>query len=277
MMFKRLVFAITAPFLMAATGCPNAFVESAQKTTDDALLYSAEQHANANDWTSAISDINAMSTSGKAKRETKAALASYYAGRCGLNLLNFAQTIKDNMPAQTLWPVSLSAQAGATASRLTDCISAEQTLVSIDSVATNRTADENIELVFIEIAKMGAALAQSNADANHDGVIDGGFNACSSTDISDAAVQELGSGLILAVNALQASGSSFGSGISSSVGSMCTTIEALPGMAGFCSHTAASDFTGNLLLGLRALIKSSEVGFNICGGTVGSSGACTCP
>lgn len=276
-MFKWVVFVIAAPFLMASTGCPNAFIESAQKTTDDALLYSAEQHANANEWTDAISDINSMSTSGKAKRETKAALASYYAGRCGLNLLDFAQSIKDQMPATKIWPLAMKAQAGATAADLNDCMLGEQTLVSIDSDPNNRTADENIELVFIEIAKMGAALAQSNADANHDGAVDGAFNACSSTDISDAAVQELGSGMILTLKALQAAGSSFGGDITSSVSSMCTTIEALPSMSGFCSHTSASDFTGNLLLGLRALIKSNEIGFNSCGGAVGSSGACTCP
>lgn len=234
---KKLIFAIAAPFLMAVTGCPNAFVESAQKTTDDALLYSAEQHANANQWTQAINAMNAMSANGKAKRESKAALASYYAGRCGLNLLDFAQAIKDQMPASKLWPLVLSAQAGATVADLSDCVLAEQTLVSIDSNENNRTPDENIELVFIEMAKMGAALAQSNADANQDGAVDGAFNACSSADISDGAVQELGSGLILTLKSIQASGSSFGGDISSSVGTMCTTLEAQPGMSGFCSST----------------------------------------
>ena len=126
-MIKKLVFLITAPLLMAVTGCPNAFVESAQKTTDDALLYSAEQHANANEWTEAITAMNSMTTTGKAKRESKAALASYYAGRCGLNLLDFAQSIKDQMPATKIWALSLRAQAGATVADLADCVLAEQT------------------------------------------------------------------------------------------------------------------------------------------------------
>jgi hypothetical protein len=271
-----IVFLLATPFLMAMTGCPNAFVESAQKTTDEALLYSAEQHANANQWTEAINDMNAMSAEGRAKRESKAALASYYAGRCGLNLLDFALAIRDQMPATAIWPLAMYAQRGASVSELADCVLAEQTLLSIDTDANNRTPDENIELVFIEIAKMGAALAQSNADADHDGSVDGGFDACSSTDIADAAVQELGSGLILTLKALEASGASFGGDITSSVGAMCSTIEALPGMAGFCSHTSASDFSGVLVLGLRALIKSNEVGFNTCGGSIGS-GSCVCP
>jgi hypothetical protein len=273
---KNLIYLIVAPFLMAATGCPNAFVESAQKTTDEALAYSAEQYANANQWTQAITAMNSMTASGKAKRESKSALASYYAGRCGLNLLNYADAIKNQMPATKLWPLAMSVQVGATVTDLSDCVLAEQTLVSIDPNENNRTPDENIELVFIELAKMGASLAQSNADANHDGVIDGTFNACSTTDISDGAVQELGSGVVLTLKAIQASGSSFGGSITSSVGTMCTTIEAQPGMAGFCSNTSASNFTGPLLLGLRALIKSNEIGFNICGGSVGS-GSCTCP
>lgn len=273
---RNFIFAIVAPFLMAATGCPNAFVESAQKSTDEALAYSAEQHANANQWTQAINDMNLMSANGKARRESKSALASYYGGRCGLNLLDFAQAIKDQMPASKLWPLAMSAQAGATVADLSDCVLAEQTLVSIDSNENNRTPDENIELVFIEMAKMGAALAQSNADADHNGTVDGTFNACSTSDISDGAVAELGNGLILTLKAIQASGSSFGGSITSSVSAMCTAIEAQPGMTGFCSHTQASDFTGPLLLGLRALIKSNEVGFNSCGGSVGT-GTCTCP
>lgn len=273
---KKWIFLIAAPFLMAVTGCPNAFVESAQKNTDEALLFNAEQSANARRWDEAINSMNAMSPAGKAKRESKAALASYYAGRCGLNLLDFAQAIKDQMPASKIWPLAMRAQTGATISDLADCVLAEQTLVSIDSDANHRTPDENIELVFIEVAKMGAALAQSNADADHDGVVDGTFNACSTSDIADAAVAELGSGLMLTLRAIQASGASFGGDITSSVSSMCTAIEAQPGMTGFCSHTSASDFTGPLLLGLRALIKSNEVGFNSCGGAVGS-GTCVCP
>jgi hypothetical protein len=274
---KLIVLAIVMPFLLAMTGCPNAFLESADKHSDDALLFSAEQHANANEWTEAIADIAAMTPAGLAKRETKAALASYYAGRCGLNLLDFAQAIKDQMPATALWPLVMRAQVGATVSELNDCVQAEHVLVSIDSDAANRTADENMELVFIELAKMGAALAQSNADADHDGVVDGAFDACSSSDLSDAAAQELGSGLILTVKSLEASGSSFASGVTDTVDNMCTAIEAMPGFAGFCSHTEASDYTGTLLQGVRSLIKSNEVGFNSCGGSVGSSGACTCP
>lgn len=276
-MMKKLIFIFVAPFLMAVSGCPNAFVESAQKTTDDALLFSAEQHANAYEWTEAIAAINAMSTSGKAKRETKAALASYYAGRCGLNLLDMANVIKNQMATTKLWPMVLSAMAGSTVADLNDCVLGEQALLSIDTVAANRTPDENVELAFIEFAKMGAALAQSKADLNGDGVVDGGFNACSSTDISDAAAQELGSGLMLTANALAASGASIAGDVTTSMTNMCSTIEALPGFAGFCSHTASTDFTGALLLGLRALMKSNEVGFNSCGGSVGSSGACSCP
>jgi hypothetical protein len=272
-----IVLAFVAPFLFAATGCPNAFVESANKKSDDALLFSAEQHANASQWTAAITDIAGMSASGKAKRETKAALASYYGGRCGLNLLNLADTLQNHMGASNLWPTLMSAEIGATTAALNDCVLGEQSLLSIDPVAANRTPDENVLLAFIEFAKMGAALEQSNADANHDGTLDGTFNPCLAADITDAATQQLATGLTIGLQALNASGAAVGGTATSGVNTMCANVDARLGTTGFCSNTSTAFFTGPALDAVRALIKSNEVGFNSCGGSVGSSGACSCP
>ena len=273
---KWMLLAFASFFMMSATGCPNAFLETANKTSDDALLFSAEQHANNSEWSAAITDINSMTTGGKAKRETKQALASYYGGRCGLNLLNLAQSLKDNSPSTKLWPIVMRYMVGATAAQLADCKLGEQTILAIDTVATNRNANENVLLAFLEFVKMGAALASSNADANHDGVIDGTFNACSTTDIVDASVQELGTGLTITSRALSASG--FGaSGVTDAVATLCATMETY--QAGFCDTTDPTAFASGsaVMKALRALIKSNEIGFNSCGGSLGSSLACTCP
>jgi hypothetical protein len=267
---------ITASFLMSATGCPNAFLESANKTSDDALLFSAEQHANNSEWSAAITDISGMTSDGKAKRETKQALASYYGGRCGLNLLGLAQSLKDNSPSTKLWPIVMRFMVSATAAQLADCKLGEQTILSIDTVPANRNANENVLLAFLEFVKMGAALASSNADANHDGVVDGAFDACSAVDIVDTSVQELGTGLTIMARALAASG--FGaSGISDLVANLCTTMDAY--QAGFCNTTNAADFVPGsaAMKAIRALMKSNEIGFNSCGGSIGSSLACSCP
>lgn len=261
---------------MSATGCPNVFLESANKTSDDALLFSAEQHANNNEWSAAITDISGMTTSGQAKRETKQALASYYGGRCGLNLLNLAQSLKDNSPSTQLWPIVMRFMVNATLAQLADCKLGEQTILSIDIVATNRNANENVLLAFLEFVKMGAALESSNADANHDGVVDGTFDACSTTDIVDTSVQELGTGLTIMARALAASG--FGaSGITTLVASLCATMETY--QTGFCDTTSAAAFVPGsaAMKALRALMKSNEIGFNSCGGSLGSSLACSCP
>lgn len=281
-MKKWIIFTLIAPLLMSATTCQNAYLESADKTSDDALLFDADEKANSNDWTGAINDINSMTAQGQAKRETKQALGSYYAGRCGLNLLNLAQKVKDG--GINIWPMVMSYMAGATAAQLADCESAEATILSIDGTATNRTPDENILLVFIEMAKMGASLASSNADANHDGAIDGSFDACSTSDISDASIAQLGTGLTITLASLSAANSSIAGSISSTMNTLCTTLDTDLGVSGFCNQFAASDFTSKPpeLLALRALIKSNELGFNTCGGPfgqdqTGTANDCICP
>ncbi len=279
-----LILLCCLPVIMGATGCPNAFLESANKTSDEALLFSAEIRANASDWTGAIADISKMTTGGLAKRETKTALASYYAGRCGLNLLRFADSLKNGVG--TIWPLLAHTMIGATASQFNDCKTAETTLLSINAVPAARTNDENMLLAFVEFAKMGADLVSTGADANGDGALDAGFDPCMTASIPDASVQELGTGLTIAMSSLGASGSSVAGSTSATFASLCATIEGSGpgqfGMTGFCSTTTASGFNASAVLALRALMKSNEVGFNSCSGTIGTDPVgtvndCVCP
>lgn len=269
------------PLIMATSGCPNALMEAANKTSDDAYLFDAEMHANKNEWTEAIASVSKMTAAGRAKRETKSALGSYYAGRCGLRLLDFAQSVKNGVPATRLFPLFSHAMAGATASQFADCKTAEATLVSIGATAADRTPDENVLLAFVEFAKIGSALTSSGADANGDGTLDVGFDACST--ISNADVEELGTGVTIAIASLQASGSTAATAVTDAIGNLCLAIEALPGMTGFCSKTSTSDFnTAPLHAALHALIKSNELGFNSCNGPIGQDQAgtgndCICP
>jgi hypothetical protein len=229
-------------------------------------------HADDRNWSSAIDAIESMSVSGQARRDTKYVLASAYAGRCGLELLSLADSIANGVG--TIWPTLLSAMRVATSVEVADCQSAESTLMSIGTF-NQLTVEENVLLAFVAFAKMGAVLAASGIDTDNDGARDGGsFNACTnnSANITSAMVKELGTGITIAASALAASGSSVASGAID-----CSALDTALGMTGFCNQVSVNDFDNNETLVLRALIKSNEIGFNSCGGSVGSSASCSCP
>lgn len=269
-----------SPWLSGASGCPNLFSEAASKTGDPALLYQAQRLIDSGDFTDAITAIQSMTATGQAQRTTKVTLASAYAGRCGLVLTSLAGDLSSGIgDGSTLYPVLLSHMVTATSAEVDDCKQAETTLLSISSTASDRTSDENVLLAFVEFAKLGAILAASGVDADDNGTIDGAFDACTNdaSNIVDADVQHIGTAITIAIESLSASGTAVADEITGTFTETCDAIDSALGTTGFCEQTDTSDFDATETKGLRALIKSNELGFNTCSGAVASSLACLCP
>jgi hypothetical protein len=252
---------------MATASCgQNAFLESAKRDSDAALLFEAQKLMNKSQWTEAIEKLQLMSVTGRAKRDSKAALASAYAGRCGLNLIAFADAVAN--ASGNLFPVFLSVMRSSDSQDISDCISAETTLLSINEDAAARTANENMLMAFVGWAKIGAILAVE-ADTNDDGSADGGWDACT---LSASLKGEIGTGLTISVASLAQTGTSVGGTLSSSINSICTT---LGPSFDFCSITDSSAFTSDQLRAIGALTKSTDQpGVGTCAGNVNT---CICP
>jgi hypothetical protein len=251
----------------------NAFLESAKRDTDAALLFEAKKQMNSLQWTAAINTILKMSAAGLSDRSAKVALASAYAGRCGLNLIRFADQLS-SAGSSGLFALFLSALKTATTSSVADCISAEQSLISISSDPALRTVDENLMLSFIGFAKMGAILA-SYADLDDDGTADSGFDACDTSDIPQAMVRQFGTGMTLAIQGLNASGSTLGSSLATAVTSACTALAGVNPAYNFCAVTDPSAFTTNQVKALSGLMHSQDApGLGTCASPLA---ACVCP
>lgn len=275
-----LILMFLSPMIMgASSGCPNLFVELSSKTTDDALLYQARLYLDSRDYDLAVTAIESMTTTGKAVRETRTVLASAYAGLCGLELIDLAKSIADGVTAGTkLYPILLTAFATSTRTSVDNCKLAEDQLLAISTTASERTDDENVFLAFVEFAKLGAILGATGVDADDDATIDGAFDPCTNdaTNIEDLDVQHIGTALTIALASLGASGSSVASDVTTTFSTVCSSLDTALGTTGFCDQTSPSDFDANEVKGLRALIKSNEIGFNTCGGAVASSVPCLC-
>lgn len=267
-----ILFSLSA-IVMLVSCSQNALLESAKRDTDAALLFEAKKKMNSALWTDAITLIARMSATAQAERSTKVTLASAYAGRCGLDLIRLADQISTSS-GTNFFSILGSAMRAATGPSVTDCVSAETTLLSISSDPQALTADENMMLSFIGFSKIGAILA-TYADLDDDGSADAGFDACDTADIPEAMVRQFGTGITLAIASLNATGSSIASGLSTAVTSACTTLGGLDPAYNFCSITDPADFTADQIKALGGLIHSTDnPGVGTCAGDIAT---CVCP
>jgi hypothetical protein len=269
--------AASAFMLTALAGCKNAYDEFAQKTTDPALMFEAQQLMDAGDFTGAIAAINKMSTDGKANDDAKTLLGSAYAGRCGLDLISLADKIS-KMSTATLFETLLAAYKGAVAAQVADCKLAESTLLSLSTPG----ADQKVLLAFVEFAKIGTILA-AYGDSDGNGTVGPGFDPCThggSPPLSDANAGHVGTGITIAAASL--AGTSIGSSTMDTIASLCTTIDSLlavssPGYSGFCNKKDSTAWTANELLGIRSVINANEIGLKTCAAGTPTIGNCVCP
>lgn len=252
----------------------NAFLESAKRDTDAALLFEAKKQMNGSQWTAAIDTLLRMSPTGRAERSAKTALASAYAGRCGLNLIRLADQLSNSSGSSGLFALFMTAMQSATTSSIADCVEAEEVLRSISADPASRSVDENSMLSFVEFSKMGAILS-TYADTNDDGTADPSFDACDTGDIPEAMVRQFGTGMTLAIEGLNASGSSLGSALATAVSGACAALAGVDPAYDFCSITDPADFTADQVKALSGLIHSQDdPGLGTCTNPLA---ACVCP
>lgn len=263
------------PWILGMAGCPNAFLEVADKSSTEALLYSAKRNIDSGNYDTALNVLQGITGAATQTRDYKIISASAYAGKCGLNLVQTAEALVDSVAAnQKLFQALLShfKTAGATAAN--NCITAENLMKTLPLAQWE--SDEYVFYAFLQFAKIGTIVARSGADTNNDGTVDPAFNACTNnaSHIVDADVQHLASGLTQAIWALQAAvGGAAVDALNAAV-SACTVIEGY--IPNFCDQLDESDFTGAEIVAIRQLLLSNEVGLNICGNTYMSGASCQC-
>ncbi len=251
--------------------CTNILSQSAF-ITDDSLLVSAQISMNAKNYTAALTSFNLMSATYLAQRNIVALKAAAYAGRCGLDFIGLVNSFS-SIGSSTVLSVLYKSAISSSASKETDCTSAEALLLSIAATSAGRTVAENLLLGLIEFQRIGSVLGQY-ADQGGKGTVDVGFNPCLTTKGTIPAVtglpvieaQNLSASLMIGFDSLSASGINAFSGSASSFQTYCTTIAALTG-TNPCAKTAPSSFTNPELAILMGLVKTNFFGIGSCADT----------
>ena len=83
----------------------NVLEQFADKGTDDAIYYSAQQEMNARNYSAAITTLGTLSAAYLSQRTIQFTLASAYAGRCGLDFIPLANALTSMSSGTTLMDV----------------------------------------------------------------------------------------------------------------------------------------------------------------------------
>jgi len=152
------------------------------KNSDDALLYNAEMAVNAQAYDSAISIITQkVSGAGQQKNLAREILASAYAGKCGLNFIDYTQALAAATTGSAF--VRLATPFVGKVVSPASCLTSLQTLDLIGSKA-QRTLNQNAFAAIVGMVLMGSAtrLYTDDAPLNGDGGQDVANISCSLTE-----------------------------------------------------------------------------------------------
>lgn len=267
----RLVVLVLLGFQISCS--VNILEEFGDTETDFAKYIEAQKLVSKTSYVEAINVIGTISDEYQARADVKTLLASAYAGRCGLDFLNFVVNEISNIGSTRLYPFLMSNRAslGVTADNQSFCSTAISLLQEIGATGAVRSDDQNIFMAAVSFIQIGVILSKT-ADTDNDGTLDGTFDACSSGNISDTDIDAYGAALMIALESVQAvSNPAFGGDQVTVIANLCTLI----GDPDICSKTDGS-FDATERNALRSLIKEDNaIGLGaMCTGDIAT---CNCP
>jgi hypothetical protein len=168
-------------FAVTALGCSKNILQgSSTSTTDDMLLTNAKIAINSFDYQTAINIITLqMSAAAQAQTTPKEVLASAYAGKCGLNFVDYLDKLS-HVASGTGFGLMMLPFVGIAVDP-PSCLLSLQALDSIGTTA-QRTANENAFAAIVGMSLVGTQTRSANdkTPVNGDGTID--QNICNMTD-----------------------------------------------------------------------------------------------
>ena len=228
------------------------------KTTDDALLEDATKAVNAERYQDAIDIINLeMSVGGQARADVKQVLANGYAGKCGLNFVNFVSGLSSSSSG-TAFHLMAAPFVGEVVDP-SSCLTALSTMDSIGTTA-QRTADQNAFTSVVGMALMGTTIRlytdAAPASTNGDGATDSANIACSLTNAQmDLIILGFG---YMAKNFSALSSQQLGSSSQASLSGVISVCSSVPGVT--CVVTDQTQISTLLRDTMRDLLNTSDYG-----------------
>lgn len=249
--------------ILVLTGCSNIFDPVSNKETDAAVYEDARKAINRQQYDIAIAKLESLPASFQDQNDFKEMLAGAYAGKCGLNFIDYFTAIGSaDLSSSTVFKYFMNAFTDRAVSP-DFCRKAQLKMEEISEDSTLRTGSQNMFMAILGMVKVGTYL---RADADRDGTNGLGdgdadippLNICDATEtasepdgwISDDELDEVitGMGLILD-NILTLTG------VSADLTDTINDLNAACGAA--CSKTKKSDVNASDRATFRDLLNTA--------------------
>lgn len=245
-------------FLILAVGCSkNILNELADKNTDDALLFDARTYVNAQNYQAAIDIIMLqMSAGARAKTDAREVLASAYAGKCGLNFIDYTDRLAKASSGSAF--VLVSSPFVGVAVNPPSCLQSLQTLDLIGTTATRNNRQNSFAAV-VGMVLMGSAARfyTDNNPVNGDGIADAPNISCA---ITDPQIDNVILGYAyMSQNFAALSAATIGGSSSTTISGSIAVCSQFAGAA--CTNTDPAQISPAMRDTMRDLMNTSDYGF----------------
>lgn len=268
---KRLLIIIS--IVCVTTSCqnpPNVLGNMASTGGDAAIYEEARKKVDDREWDAAITMITVdMSAAYQARTDVKETLAGAYAGKCGLDFVNFVLGLSSSNSIGQLYAFFMSAMKNKIVVPAA-CDSAQTILESFGN-STARTADQNLMLTIVGMAKAGAWIrikADQDNSGLGDGAKDAGFNVCNAASFPDDNVIGATVGLGLVLNNIASVSSRIAGSTLNDINTFnancLAALQLLDNTITSCDLTNVNFVTQKKALFRSLLNESSTIGFGGC-------------
>lgn len=259
MKFLIIIIAVPVLFLSCSQNILNEF---GAKNSDEALLFDAQVAVNAQQYDNAISIVTQrVSVSTQQTTRAREILASGYAGKCGLNFVEYITGLSQAVSGSTF--VLVSSPFVAVTVSPDSCLSALQTL---DLIGTNaqRTVNQNAFAAIIGMVLMGSAtrLYTDDAPVNGDGAQDVANASCA---LTNAQIDKIILGYGYMSQNFSAISSQLGTSSSTTISDSITTCTSIAGSS--CSNTDPAQITVQMRDTMRDLMNTVQYGVGTADGS----------
>lgn len=194
---KKLLTALSLLSFFSLLGCANVFESMADKTSDEAILEDARKKMNDGEWSSALEKFASLTDSTKSKPDVIEQWATAYAGKCGLDFIAYFGDLSEaSLTGSTIFKYLMNAWTGDVVDPAS-CTLAHDKMEESSVNPSERSSDQNLFMAVLGMVKIGVYL-RTNLDVDGTGNLGDNTaekNPCSTTDLSDANLNEVVTGL----------------------------------------------------------------------------------
>lgn len=240
----------------------NVLSELGAKKSDDALIFDAKRAVNEMRYDDAVLILTQeLSAGGQTKAEAREVLASAYAGKCGLNFLNYTNSLSTATSGSAF--VLMSSPFIGVSVAPNFCLTALQTL---DLIGTNaqRTQDQNAFAAVLGMVLLGSATRQytDSTPATGDGAQDALNISCT---LTDAQVDNVVLGYAYMSQNYSSVSGQIGSTSSTTISDSINICNSVAGSS--CSNTDPTAITPLVRDTMRDLMNTADYGVGTADGS----------